>query len=246
MKNASGGDALVKLVGTKTVRYNITSGDYNFLIFTPAAPPPPFVESAPQDSAKRSEVVLDWVIKDTDSKVNASSIKVSLDGTDATSKATSTKTATGATVHLDLTGTQFAAGEHPWRLAFSDDGTPAQNATAEGQFVVNPYPTPGVFVIEAEDFNYSTDGVTGGKSNPMKGTADLDVNVMPYLGGAYDGLSAVEGVDYNKMMPTTPTLIALRKTKTVRTSKHYRQQRPALLERPRRFRTYFQLPNRLG
>jgi hypothetical protein len=197
MKNASGGDALVKLVGTKTVRYNITSGDYNFLIFAPAAPPPPFVESAPQDSSKRSEVVLDWVLKDTDTKVNSSTIKVFLDGNDATSKATSTKTATGATIHVDLTGTQFTAGEHPWKLTFSDDSTPAQNATAQGNFVVNPYPTPGVFVIEAEDFNYSTDGVTGGKTNPQKGTADLDVDVMPYLGGAYDGLSAVEGVDYN-------------------------------------------------
>jgi hypothetical protein len=177
MKNASGGDALVKLVGTKTVRYNITSGDYNCLIFAPAAPPPPFVESAPQDSSKRSEVVLDWVLKDTDTKVNTSTIKVFLDGNDATSKATSTKTATGATIHVDLTGTQFTAGEHPWKLTFSDGSTPAQNATAQGNFVVNPYPTPGVFVIEAEDFNYSTDGVRG-KTIP-ECNADLDVDVMP-------------------------------------------------------------------
>jgi hypothetical protein len=63
--------------------------------------------------------------------------------------------------------------------------------------VINPYPTPGVFVIEAEDFNYSEDGITGGLTNPQKGTADLDVDVMPYLGGAYSGLSAIKGVDYN-------------------------------------------------
>src|SRR5690606_16476211 len=68
---------------------------------------------------------------------------------------------------------------------------------AQGVFVVNPYPTEGVFVIEAEDFNYSEDGVTGGLWNPQAGVEGMDVNVMPYLGGAYQGLSAVEGIDYN-------------------------------------------------
>jgi hypothetical protein len=56
---------------------------------------------------------------------------------------------------------------------------------------------PGIFVIEAEDFNYSDDGVVGGKTNPQKGTETLDVDVMPYVGGAYAGLAAVKGVDYN-------------------------------------------------
>jgi hypothetical protein len=56
---------------------------------------------------------------------------------------------------------------------------------------VNPYPTEGTFVIEAEDFNYDS-----GKFNPQKGVADLDVDVMPYLGGAYDGTNATALVDY--------------------------------------------------
>ena len=48
-------------------------------------------------------------------------------------------------------------------------------------------------MIEAEDFDYD-----GGKTNPQKGTAGMDVDVMPYLGGAGNhGLAAVEGVDYN-------------------------------------------------
>ncbi|MHB9006930.1 MAG: PA14 domain-containing protein, partial [Limisphaerales bacterium] len=42
----------------------------------------------------------------------------------------------------------------------------------------------GVFAIEAEDFDYDS-----GKSMDA-------ASVMPYLGGAYDGLSAVLGVDY--------------------------------------------------
>lgn len=43
----------------------------------------------------------------------------------------------------------------------------------------------GVFAIEAEDFDYD-----GGQTKP-------EASVMPYLGGAYEGLSAVLGVDYN-------------------------------------------------
>jgi hypothetical protein len=48
------------------------------------------------------------------------------------------------------------------------------------------------FLIEAEDFNYD-----GGKYNPKKGTAGQDVDVMPYLGGAYAGLSAQQKIDYD-------------------------------------------------
>lgn len=43
----------------------------------------------------------------------------------------------------------------------------------------------GAFLVEAEDFNYDN-----GKSKP-------EASVMPYLGGAYAGLDAVLGVDYN-------------------------------------------------
>jgi hypothetical protein len=42
----------------------------------------------------------------------------------------------------------------------------------------------GIFVIEAEDFNYSS------------GQHVAAASTMPYLGGAYNGLSAVAGVDY--------------------------------------------------
>ncbi len=197
MKTASGTPAIVKLVGKKTVRFNLSSGDFNFLMFSPASAPPPTVATVPQDSTKKAEVILDWVLADTDSKVNVSTIKVELDGQDVTAKAVSTKTATGATVHLDLAGTSYAAGEHPWKLTFADTSAPPQIVTATGNHVVVPYPGTGIFAIESEDFNYSDDGVTGGKTNPQKGTADMDVDVMPYLGGAYAGLAAVKGVDYN-------------------------------------------------
>ena len=51
-------------------------------------------------------------------------------------------------------------------------------------FTTTPLPT-GTFFIEAEDFNFNA-----GKTNPKLGVPGLDVNVMPYYGGAYEGLSA--------------------------------------------------------
>jgi len=43
----------------------------------------------------------------------------------------------------------------------------------------------GVFAIDAEDMDYE-----GGKTKP-------EASVMPYMGGAYDGLNALVGIDYN-------------------------------------------------
>jgi hypothetical protein len=65
---------------------------------------------------------------------------------------------------------------------------PAGSVTSDEAAVI----LDGTFVIEAEDFNYD-----GGKYNPKKGTPGLDVDVMPYLGGAYAGLSAKQKIDYD-------------------------------------------------
>ncbi len=43
----------------------------------------------------------------------------------------------------------------------------------------------GVFNIEAEDFDYDN------------GQTKAEASTMPYMGGAYDGLTAIRGVDYN-------------------------------------------------
>jgi len=53
-----------------------------------------------------------------------------------------------------------------------------------------PCPGSGVpnvsFFIEAEDFNYG-----GGQTKP-------EASVMPYIGGAYSGLAAVDNIDYHR------------------------------------------------
>ena len=59
-----------------------------------------------------------------------------------------------------------------------------KNATVQSQSFFVLVKATGVFAIEAEDFDYNS-----GQTKP-------EASVMPYLGGAYDGLSAVLGVDY--------------------------------------------------
>ena len=165
----------------------------NFVFVQKVGGPTLAILTSPQDDMKRSEVVLNWLLSDGATAINLNSIVLSIDGIAApAAKVTITQTASGATVAFDDTGTEYPAGEHRWSLAFSDSGTPAQNINGQGTFIVNPYPTEGTFVIEAEDFNYDS-----GKYNPSNGIPDLDVNVMPYLGGAYDTLNATAGVDYN-------------------------------------------------
>lgn len=149
--------------------------------------------TTPIDDVKRTEVVLNWLLNDGPTPVDVASVQLLLDGTAAPAeKVAVTKTEKGATVVYDDTGTEWAPGEHTWKLTFSDSATPANSATGEGAFIVNPYPTEGTFVIEAEDWNYD-----GGNANPMKDVPEMDVDVMPYLGGAYLDLGAVAGVDYN-------------------------------------------------
>lgn len=148
--------------------------------------------TAPADDMKRTEVVLNWLLSDGASPIAVNSVQLLLDGTAApASKLTVTKTQTGASAAFDDTGTEWAAGLHTWKLTFSDSATPANVASGEGTFIVNPYPTEGTFVIEAEDWNYD-----GGQYNPFQGLAEWDVDVMPYVGGAYADLGSVAGVDY--------------------------------------------------
>lgn len=147
--------------------------------------------TVPNDDVKRTEVVLNWLLSNGAQAINPDSIKLSIDGAPAeASKMAFTATAQGGTLLFDDTGTEWNAGEHSWSLEFKDSGT--NTVTGQGTFLVNPYPTEGTFVIEAEDWNYD-----GGKFNPMPLTPELDVDVMPYLGGAYDTLGSVAGVDYN-------------------------------------------------
>ncbi|MFN0066935.1 MAG: hypothetical protein ACKVYV_04785 [Limisphaerales bacterium] len=77
--------------------------------------------------------------------------------------------------------------------------TAAAMACAQAQ---SPVP-PNIFLIEGEDFD------SDGTANPQKGTAGLDVDVMPYNGGAYDGLGATVNVDYSRSAEASSDLYRL-------------------------------------
>jgi hypothetical protein len=133
---------------------------------------------------------------DGETAVDPATVKLQLDGVDVAptvSKAGTETTvscwppvpfAPSSTHRVDLTlgrdGMRqgwFAPGStHRVALTFLD-------RTVTWSFVVGSL-TSAKFFIEAEDFNYD-----GGKSRP-------EASVMPYTGGAYAGLSAVAGIDY--------------------------------------------------
>ncbi len=93
----------------------------------------------------------------------------------------------------------FAAGStNAVALTFGD-------RTVNWSFIVGLPATP-VFSIEAADFDY--DG----------GQTKAEASVMPYMGGAYAGLSAVAGTDYNG--PNTAD------------GPYYRQQKPTSVQVP--------------
>jgi hypothetical protein len=192
MVTADGAEQVFKLPGGKTTIRAITrNGDFDWFVLVPRPSAPPTLVSRPDTlSMRRDQVVLDWVIEDMATKVVPGAIQLVIGGVDKTAEAQITDTAAGATVHYAPAGLQ-ERGTYQWALTFGDNSAPPQVQTKTGIFKVNPYPTEGTFLVEAEDFNYDA-----GKWNPQKGTAGMDVDVMPYMGGAYQGLGAEHLVDY--------------------------------------------------
>jgi hypothetical protein len=85
----------------------------------------------------------------------------------------------GATsASYEITDAQVTQTGQYWCFAINDNGSVRSP-------LINVLVTAtGVFAIEAEDFDYD-----GGQHMPV-------ASVMPYLGGAYNGLAAIHGVDY--------------------------------------------------
>lgn len=193
MVDAPGGNEVkVKLSGKTTLRFNMESGDFDFFILSPEPFTPAIVSKiTPADGSvsKRNDKIVAR-IDNLSSDVVASTVSVTFDGADVSSKVVKTPDADGLTISYDP-GLMARGSSHTVMVMANDNASPATQLHRTATFTVGFLGTPGTFDIEAEDFNYD-----GGKANPKAGTSGKDVNVMPYLGGAYDGLSAVSGVDY--------------------------------------------------
>ena len=183
-----------------TLRFTATGGDADWFVFVPATDVPPTLSSSLSspsvsltqmpygDLSVPADVVLSWRLEDQSTEVDPATIKLMFDGADVSASLTINKQGTVTTVTYDPPALLELGQSYPYEFSFRATVVP-QLQSDSGTLVVNYIPnTPaGSFLIEAEDFN--TDG---GDYLPV-------VDTMPYLGNAYNGLAAVEGIDYQRV-----------------------------------------------
>ena len=187
MKAADGSDAVVKLEGKTTLRFNMGSGDFDWFVLTPAAGATTQLKSAtPAAGAMASlNAKIELEVEDLNNQVVQSSVKLEYDGQDVTAQATITQARPLTKASYTPPALLQAGSAHSYKVTWSDNATPPNVKTFTANFTGYPVGAAGMFAIEAEDFNYD-DGQTKAVASQM-----------PYLGGAYGGLGATEGVDYN-------------------------------------------------
>ncbi|HKS36827.1 MAG TPA: hypothetical protein VJW76_06535 [Verrucomicrobiae bacterium] len=193
LRDATGGQGVFKLPGGPvTIRLTTRNGDYDWFTLIPVSGVPPSVVSItpPLDLTVYRNAVFTWTIEDFSTAVQTNSITLSFGGVNVTPQLSITKPATDRTV-VSFTPAQLlnAGTNYPFELVFRDNGTPQTIKTNSGTVVTHYLPrtaVDGAFAIEAEDFNHTS------------GQVIAAANTMPYLGGAYDTLSAVAGVDYQR------------------------------------------------
>ena len=152
----------------------------------------PFVRSyAPVGGDLPTDSQINIVLEDGLTEVNPSSIQLTMDGTPVSPAISKSG---------DLTTVQFSPpswftpiSHHVVNLTYGDDSPSPTLAVHAFSFDVGAFSTaPGAFFIEAEDFNFGS------------GQHQAAADAMPYYGGAYNGLSAVQGVDYFGLPPGAP------------------------------------------
>ncbi len=179
MADGAGNRAVWKAPGGPvTLRFNLGSGDFDWFVLTPASSVPPIVRSfspvAHDVVGTSPEVVAE--LQDGTSPV--AGVKVFFNGTEVTSSANITKAGDITTVRYAPAGPVPHGTAHSYRIEYTGGSINVD------PFFVTPLGSEGLFLVEAEDWDYD-----GGQSKP-------EASVMPYTGGAYAELGAVLGVDY--------------------------------------------------
>jgi hypothetical protein len=190
LRDASGEEAVVRLSGERTLRYTLVSADHdiNYFAFVPVPaevlrPILATATPAPDSTAPVRDPLIRVVISDRDTAVVASSIQLFVNGEEVTASATITDTEGGAEVTYQAPVFD-ANAEVTVRITFVDDATPAVGADFEWTFRSSPLFTSETLFIEAEDFNYTENGVAGLHAD----FGDPD--------GSLFGKGATQGIDY--------------------------------------------------
>lgn len=173
--------------GPVTLRANHGVGDFDFFTLVPSPNAPAAVVSG---TPANGQIVnlnqkIEYVVQDFGTSLDRSTVKLEVDGTDVTAKLAINKAGDRTTISYTPEALYEPGSAHTAKLTFSDNGTPPTTKVHTASFTIYPVGAAGMFQIEAEDFNFDA------------GQTKAEASVFPYLGGAYAGLGAVEGVDYN-------------------------------------------------
>lgn len=201
MKDGAGNDALIKLGGIVTLRYQYAegSGDFDYLAFLPQAGglPVKVVSVKPSNGATGVPVTggaFEVVLEDQDSSVTGTPT-LTLDG--AAVAANVSKVGRVTTVRFTPTAAFAAGSQHTYVLSYVDSDRGAQTVTTGFRATYVAFPA-GTLFIEAEDFNFEHGKTVTDAPIGMTGA---------YAGGSYqgkgNGLNGAAcdgsdfGIDYN-------------------------------------------------
>lgn len=186
MQAADGSDAIVKLGGKTTLRFNMGSGDFDYFFLTPAAGATTQAKSAnpPPGGVANLNTKIEVELEDLNNQVVQASIRLVVDGQEVTGQASITQSRPITRISYTFPALLSPGSAHSYRVTWSDNATPPNPKELTVNFTAFPVGGAEMFVIEAEDYN-------------SNGVARPEASVMPYLGGAYQDLPAFLGIDYN-------------------------------------------------
>jgi hypothetical protein len=194
LRNASGQDVIVRLNGLTTVRVTTLPGndDFNYLAFVPTPAPtlrPTLVSVTPAPGSESlRDPLIKAVIADADTQVVPTSIRLFLDGTELT-PVVQTDTPGGAEGEYQVTTPLAVGSSHTAQVIFADNDAVPVSQTNTWTFTVGTFKSGNkTLFIEAEDFNYSDDGTTGGLHANF---GDPDCSLL--------GKDAIFDVDYHEV-----------------------------------------------
>ena len=190
LKDVVGQPVSIRLSGVTTLRFTVLPGnlDVNYLAFVESDVqfiiPSITVEPRPNsDYARQPRITA--VIKDEDSKVVASTIKLTFDGADVTSASTITDTDSGAMVEYQVPFPSPIGTVHTAKVEFKDDQATPATGSLEWSYKEGFYNAERNLFIESEDFN-----TLGGEYLPS--------NTDPFNAKSlYNGQPATHNIDYH-------------------------------------------------